>query len=353
MPVDPGALQHINIANYFQLLRIFSYRRKSIVGFPFWGILLLWYRLSGLWEFGDDVVPPTMTKLPDNIIQFSNPSGLEMHIKLTPKYRIPVDTMIAMSNTSFFEDQSVIIGRQIREVIITKQTEFYMSLVSKDVSWDAFEFELTHMKSFKGRNASQRKTQNPTDANVEDGSRITGEREIVVTDEDEEVVEMTNVIRQLKTTDLICSVRPWKVSFVDEEAVHAGGPARELVTEITSLIFDPSTEVTVLTPNGREKKNEYIPIDSLLGKKLSITAPTRVLMNTAINYPKHVVALCYLLLLSINWLLMNDKLRGTDAFIQWLSNLMPKQLKLKHFMNLIDNQSNVDGYAFDINLHKA
>ena len=404
MPVDPGALQHINIANYFQLLRMFSYRRKSIVGFPFWEILPLWYRLSGLWEFGDDVVPPTMTKLPDNIIQFSNPSGLEMHIKLTPKYRIPVDTMIAMSNTSFFEDQSVIIGRQIREVIVTKQTEFYMSLVSKDVSWDAFEFELTHTKSFKGRNASQRKTQNPTDANAKDGSRITGEREIVVTDEDEEVVEIdasdihdqfvkdmtdfvvnwdendtqellnilprlvlrfatfatveslaknselihkysktvvclkaliihhynyliakknvpkdlrsslsfliscedaadiilkkfqksdeksfpniiinrklakdfqlngigsrknsllhqiTNVFRQLKTTDLICPVRPWKVSFVGEEAVDAGGPARELVTEIAASIFDPSTEVTVLTPNGREKKNEYIPL---------------------------------------------------------------------------------------------
>ena len=167
--------------------------------------------------------------------------------------------MIAMSNTSFFEDQSVIIGRQIREVIVTKQKEFYILLVPKDVSWDALEFELTHNKSFKGRNPSQRKTQNMTDANAEDSSRITGEREIVVTDKDEEVVEITNVIRQLTTTNLIFPVRPWKGSFVDEEAVDAGGPARELGTEITASIFDPSTEVTVLTPNGREKKKLVHP----------------------------------------------------------------------------------------------
>ena len=54
------------------------YTNEWVFGSAF-EILPLGYRLSGHWELCDDVVSPTMTKLPDNIIQFSNPSGLEMH----------------------------------------------------------------------------------------------------------------------------------------------------------------------------------------------------------------------------------------------------------------------------------
>lgn len=108
--VDPGALKE-DPTVHLQLLRLFAHRYTALAGFPFWEILPVWYRLSGIWAGStNDIITPTTEKQPDNIIHFSNPSEIEMRIKLTPRCALPIETMIAVSNSSFFDDPKYISG---------------------------------------------------------------------------------------------------------------------------------------------------------------------------------------------------------------------------------------------------
>jgi len=58
---------------------------------------------------------------------------------------------------------------------------------------------------------------------------------------------------------------PWKVKFLNENAQDFGGPAKELLNEISSSIFDPSSGLFYLTPNSRNKEgfyqDKYLPND--------------------------------------------------------------------------------------------
>jgi hypothetical protein len=47
--------------------------------------------------------------------------------------------------------------------------------------------------------------------------------------------------------------KPWRVSFVNESAIDAGGPARELVTEAAADALAPACGLFVPTPNGRNE----------------------------------------------------------------------------------------------------
>lgn len=79
------------------------------------------------------------------------------------------------------------------------------------------------------------------------------------------ISQLTRQFKKISKSKLQCKARPWKIRFTGEQAIDAGGPTRELMTEAASSIFEPTSQLTVRVPNGRrgEGKNQmtYIPFD--------------------------------------------------------------------------------------------
>ncbi|EAY09223.1 hypothetical protein TVAG_309120 [Trichomonas vaginalis G3] len=84
------------------------------------------------------------------------------------------------------------------------------------------------------------------------------------------ISQLTRVIRNIEHFKLCCKKKPWKVTFVGEMAVDAGGPGRELLTEAAASIFEPTTLLAISTPNMRnhtgQYKDVYIPFDKTMSR---------------------------------------------------------------------------------------
>jgi hypothetical protein len=59
---------------------------------------------------------------------------------------------------------------------------------------------------------------------------------------------------------------PWKVTFVGEPAIDAGGPARELMNEFAASIFHPATALTIPGPTARDV---FLPFSSVSNPTIS------------------------------------------------------------------------------------
>lgn len=77
--------------------------------------------------------------------------------------------------------------------------------------------------------------------------------------------QLTVAFKKAGKECLQCKKRPWKVKFTNELAIDAGGPTRELMTEVASSIFEPTTEVFIPVPNSKlgdvPNKDTFIPWD--------------------------------------------------------------------------------------------
>ncbi|KAH0786804.1 putative E3 ubiquitin-protein ligase HERC1 [Histomonas meleagridis] len=77
------------------------------------------------------------------------------------------------------------------------------------------------------------------------------------------IFQLTKELSKVDNNLLQCQWRPWKVKFDGEKAIDAGGPTRELMTEASNSIFNPTTKLFIISPNGRRKNGEnqdyYIP----------------------------------------------------------------------------------------------
>jgi hypothetical protein len=66
---------------------------------------------------------------------------------------------------------------------------------------------------------------------------------------------------------------PWRVSFEGESAIDAGGPRRELFTEISSSIFQPTSQLFILSPNGINHcgsfRDVYVPSQAQPNREIS------------------------------------------------------------------------------------
>ena len=75
---------------------------------------------------------------------------------------------------------------------------------------------------------------------------------------------------------LCCRKRPWKVAFVGESAIDAGGPARELLTEAAASIFEPTSQLAIPVPNMRNhhgaNKDVYVPFDRNFNRRADYVA---------------------------------------------------------------------------------
>ena len=79
------------------------------------------------------------------------------------------------------------------------------------------------------------------------------------------VTQLSVAFRHFDNTHLRCKKRPWKIKFDGELAIDAGGPTRELMTEIAVSIFEPTTQLFIPVPNNRrgegDNKDAFIPYD--------------------------------------------------------------------------------------------
>lgn len=77
--------------------------------------------------------------------------------------------------------------------------------------------------------------------------------------------QLTVAFKKAGKEHLQCKKRPWKIRFANEQAIDAGGPTRELMTEVASSIFEPTTQVFIPVPNSRTgngpNKDTFIPFD--------------------------------------------------------------------------------------------
>jgi hypothetical protein len=71
------------------------------------------------------------------------------------------------------------------------------------------------------------------------------------------VSQMTASFRKVGLSHLQCKKRPWKVKFVGEHAIDAGGPTRELMTEAAASIFEPTSRLVIASPNNRRQTGQF------------------------------------------------------------------------------------------------
>jgi len=75
--------------------------------------------------------------------------------------------------------------------------------------------------------------------------------------------QLTTIFRERSPAKFRTKDKPWRVSFVGEDAIDAGGPGRELLTEAASSIFEPTSGLFIPTPNGAKHSGPngelYVP----------------------------------------------------------------------------------------------
>jgi hypothetical protein len=80
------------------------------------------------------------------------------------------------------------------------------------------------------------------------------------------ISQMTFAWNGYSVSQLQCKDPIWKVTFLGEPALDYGGPARELLTEAASSIFEPSSRLVVKSPNNRRgaggHRDTFVPFDT-------------------------------------------------------------------------------------------
>ena len=75
------------------------------------------------------------------------------------------------------------------------------------------------------------------------------------------IAQLSRILASVGATKFRNKSPPWFVRFKNEDAIDAGGPSRELVTEAAMSIFDPTSELFMPTPDMRHgHEPSYVPI---------------------------------------------------------------------------------------------
>ena len=374
--IDPGAITEGFMAHIL-MIRLFARKYTTLVGFPFWEILPLWYRISGFYKGNSDYIKPELRYVQGNFLRFTNPSKMNVTINITVKQgqRLPPDAIITRAKTDSFEDPVYMMYSDIGRPIITKDETMYFSLIAIPQGWNAFKVGFTLNEAAPKKNSNERIKVNVSEVHEQ---FISDMKEFAVKWNDEDTDTLLNVlprnalqmptfstiesiakqstlsmrysptvvslrallihhfnyiklthrsdipdavwgslskfvscedasdefvravaksgqtdfpeltidrhtahrlildgkgnpnfciIHQLATAfarvgpnALRCPTRPWKVRFVGEEAIDAGGPGRELMTEAAASIFEPTSQLTYQTPNARHKVGQFLDV---------------------------------------------------------------------------------------------
>jgi hypothetical protein len=66
------------------------------------------------------------------------------------------------------------------------------------------------------------------------------------------VAQVTQAFKHLPFNAGRCFPLPWKVTFIGEEAIDAGGPGKELLNEFSTSIFQPTSKLVIPSPTSAE-----------------------------------------------------------------------------------------------------
>jgi len=81
------------------------------------------------------------------------------------------------------------------------------------------------------------------------------------------IAQFTKQIKDLSIQKLQRKESPWSVSFKGEGAIDAGGPQRELFNEVSYSIFQQTSNLFILSPNGRYHcgsfRDVFVPFTNL------------------------------------------------------------------------------------------
>lgn len=375
--VHPGQISEKDSANHILMIKLFMLKYQSLVGFPFWEILPVWYQISGFASSIDNYIEPKYEKTSANVIHVSNPTNLQIEFYATLKANKKMrEVCVFVSTSPQFEEMNPI-GRQAfvkREPLpIPHQPDVYITIVDESLTWDNFVIELKNLTQRPKRvsenvdeididsirtvfindmhqfacvwnsshteellnNLPRYAIQEPLNNTVESiarGSTLTSQfsptvvalkaliihhfnyirykfkdhipktllqsmsRFVSVEDAAEQVSDAIICADDLKTqpqltinryearrlvdegkgdpkmaiihqlareitnrdpNELRCKKRPWKVHFTGENAIDAGGPTRELLTEASSSFFEPTSQLSTLSPNGQRNQGNY------------------------------------------------------------------------------------------------
>lgn len=143
VPLDPGAITK-DILQHIMTIRLFARRYNSLIGFPFWEILPIWYRASGYYKGQPDYIKPTLSQLSPILLRLANPSHVRVTIKFNPQKNLPAEAAILRSKTDSFEEIDYIPASSFRdELVMTDEMQFF-SIISIPNGWLEFKPMITY-----------------------------------------------------------------------------------------------------------------------------------------------------------------------------------------------------------------
>jgi hypothetical protein len=141
--LDPGAVRG-NLASHVMVLRLFSRRYGSLVGFPFWDVLPLWIRVTSAWRGRADYIEPSIARVNETVICVSNPGQAELIARFSIRARsLPQDLTVLVSHSAMFDDDvAMLTPSDLSRELRLPQGDTYMSAVGLARAWDVIEVQL-------------------------------------------------------------------------------------------------------------------------------------------------------------------------------------------------------------------
>ncbi|EAY12409.1 hypothetical protein TVAG_445210 [Trichomonas vaginalis G3] len=94
---------------------------------------------------------------------------------------------------------------------------------------------------------------------------------------------------------------------------------------------------------------EMVSLSKFAEQNFKLDINPEILAQSMIPYPTHIIYLRGLLLFSVCWMIYHNIFNCPENFIKYLCHFMPKELKVKRFMELIDAESNDDSIQLNFN----
>ena len=90
---------------------------------------------------------------------------------------------------------------------------------------------------------------------------------------DSVIFQLSKIIHKYGGAKFRIKEKPWSVNFTGELAIDAGGPARELIVEASSSIFEPTTALMIqVDPDIGSHQHYYVPNENATGRMLEFYA---------------------------------------------------------------------------------
>lgn len=260
---------------YTQLLlfkAVMEPNRKSIVGFPFWGILPIWISIQGFLTGTTTPIQYNIEHIHDFFVDDMQllvlkwkPANTFELLSLIPPYLfaqnrfIPLYESVSSSTIELLSSFSPCVVYLVLHILhfINYAYKIKKYKIPKQL-WNSIS-DLISLEEAANQFVKDILIDPPFYQSI--GFKINRHeaRRMIV---DGYGNQLNSVIAQFSSQILLGSLRHkgsrvWRVEFIGEKAVDAGGPTRELYNEISTSIFEKTSRLCVPVPNNRLKIGPY------------------------------------------------------------------------------------------------